>query len=156
MKATSGATVTLWERRLAGRSKAWLSDVIASFWMPDCCWQLGLGPLVSRNQEGLHRLSPRSTLLRVSASVGGLGEGLHYEVRCLGCTELVPVLRNWLSIWWCSLGFPHFHAFAFSDLPFFRPSPFSHSCFRLFRLASGVCLSNLRFSRLRLFRPPPF
>ena len=23
--------------------------------MPNCCWQLGLGPLISRNQEGLYR-----------------------------------------------------------------------------------------------------
>lgn len=57
------------------------------FWMPDCCWQLGLGPLeLVRLQRDirLHRLSSRrSTLLEVSASVGGPGEGLHREFRCL-------------------------------------------------------------------------
>lgn len=32
IKATSEATVTWWERRLSGNIKAWLSDIIASFW----------------------------------------------------------------------------------------------------------------------------
>ncbi len=97
LKATGGATTCRewWERRPAGCSKAWLSDVSSfeaiamtsrmvvrlpcvarqrsgssgwiplRFWTPYCSWQLGFGPLAFRKES--HRLR-RPTLLGVSAS----------------------------------------------------------------------------------------
>ena len=51
MEATSGATVTWWGRWVAGHSKAWLPDVIASFWYEseagrvlDACLLKAVGP----------------------------------------------------------------------------------------------------------------
>ncbi len=56
MSASVSEAIAIW---ISGgvRSRSW---TLIRFWMPDCCWHLGLGPLVYRNQEGLH-----------------------YEVRCL-------------------------------------------------------------------------
>ena len=52
MSASVSEAIAMWISG-GGRSRSW---TLMRFWMPDCCWQLGPGPLVySRNQEGLHR-----------------------------------------------------------------------------------------------------
>lgn len=116
--------------------------------MPKCGWQLGLGPLVSRNQEGQHR-----------------------EVRCRvhrGGPTLAKLIVPPFQA--CD-----FQASAFPGLRLFRPTP-SQACeflasvfpdLRLFRPLSFQASSGLRFfksppfhasafSGPRLFRPSPF
>ena len=48
MSASVSEAIAMWISG-DGKSKSW---ILMRFWMPDCCWQLGLGPIVSRNQEG--------------------------------------------------------------------------------------------------------
>ena len=56
MKATSEATVTWWEKRLVVRSKAWLSDIFASFWS---------GSELGRVLDAWLLLAVRSSITRV-------------------------------------------------------------------------------------------
>ena len=105
------------------------------FWMPDCCWQLGLGPLISRNQEGLYR-----------------------GIRHFECIEAIFQICAFSDLRFSA--FRLFRLPAFSGFPpvqalrLFRPSTYSGSplfqAFRLFRLSAFS--GSLPFQTFCLFR----
>ena len=147
------------EKSLAIRNS---SRTLMRFWMPNCYWQLGLGPLRSRNQEelyhGIRHFECIEAIFQICAFLD-----LRFSAFCLfrlsafsGSLSFQTLCLFRLSAFSSSL--------LFQALCFFKLSAFSDSppfqTLRLFRLSAfsgSPPFQALRFFRLSAFSSfPPF
>ena len=58
------------------------SQTLMRFWMSDCCWQLDLGLLISRNQKGLYYRFRHFECIKAIFQICACSE-LHFSALCL-------------------------------------------------------------------------